>query len=207
MRLVQHNATAHRTHHASQNDEQSDATDVLLHARIILQNDLVEERRDGVENAHIDAVRQQQQHVVAVQQQALNRPQEGHRILRIVGIVALCGGRRRRRWFGIEDCATASWYIMEKLLHWHWAFARHEYSQDSTKLTKHHQDQENRCQSGHQIEHELQISPNQVQVIVIAHQKWRHHETNGNAQLFVGNYNNIIAHIRHAIAANGYGGI
>lgn len=44
MRLVQHNAAAHRTHHAGQNDKQSDAADVLLVARIVLQNNLVQQR-------------------------------------------------------------------------------------------------------------------------------------------------------------------
>lgn len=57
MCLVQHNAAAHRSHHTSQNNEQSNAADVLLHARIILQNDLIQERRDRIENAYIDAIR------------------------------------------------------------------------------------------------------------------------------------------------------
>lgn len=36
MRFVQHNAAAHRTHHAGQNDKQSDAADILLVAWIVL---------------------------------------------------------------------------------------------------------------------------------------------------------------------------
>lgn len=67
MRLIQHNATAHRSHHAGQHNKQPDASDIRLAARIVLENDLIEQRRDGIENAHIDAVRQQQQNVVGIQ--------------------------------------------------------------------------------------------------------------------------------------------
>lgn len=101
MRLVQHDATTNRPHHSGQYDEQPNASDVLFMTRIIHQNNLqlkkqtncvtnipnkkygdqikthlIQERTDRIENTNVDAVRQQQQHIVSIEHQPFDRMQK-----------------------------------------------------------------------------------------------------------------------------------
>lgn len=128
MRLIQDNTGHHRAQHAGQHDAEANTSSVHLVARIILEHHLqkknksqplasinrplirfsyrIQEGGDGVEHAHIDAVRKEQQDEVLIGQQISQRVHEAD-LLGIGGLQylsRLLGGGGRSGWSVLEDC-------------------------------------------------------------------------------------------------------
>lgn len=127
MRLVEHNAWDHGAQHASQHNAQPYATRIDLMTWIILEHHLynksyfnyashrtqvllyrIEQRWDGIEDAHIDAIGEQQKYEIPIGQQILQRLPKADLLLAqaLQTIRCLLSGRRRRWRLILKDCNT-----------------------------------------------------------------------------------------------------
>lgn len=129
MRLVQHNARDHGTQHASQHNAEAYATRIDLVTWIILEHHLqnkpqinyasldkqvllyrIEQRGDGVKDAHIDAVGEEQEYEIPIGQQILQRLTEADLLVghAFQTICRLLRGRWRRWRLILKDCKRKS---------------------------------------------------------------------------------------------------
>jgi hypothetical protein len=81
MRLVEDDAAGHRAGHPEDDDDEPDAAGVLLSAGKVFYDNRIEQRRDGVEHAHVKTVSDQEQNVTWVRHETLDRTEVVNRIV------------------------------------------------------------------------------------------------------------------------------